>query len=1144
MHKIILGFVTAAILLVAQGINANPVAIPYGQNGDVPVVFDENGDRKPDLAVWRPSDGCWYVIYRNCNSWGDQKTDKPMRFDIDGDGRSEYAIWRPTDGKWWIKDKVVEQWGTQGDIPLEFDFEGDGRSDFAVWRPTDGNWYIKNKATIHWGQQGDIPVRFDIDGDRKTDPTVFRPSTGQWFVLNKGTFSYGTAGDIPLTFDYNGDGKNDLAIWRPSNGTWAINTNQGIKSVQWGQQGDIPLSMDYDGNGTTDYVVWRPSDGKWYILLNDAQSAGGAGSAGGGTQVSGSIDPIAELVKAVPQVSTLFSPFKGVLSLDSAEGPALENNQVFAVKGSFHKSKIGGTSLMAKMLQAVVGVSMGVFGVQDTMTMEVSLVQANAEWDLALAISIIDTFQVTPALVPGIEPRLAFKDAQMILHLKFPLGAPSYSQELTGTFFYKPTKFDPWLALQPTVEIDNEGSVTVGGSLSGACGNFNQSTSPEQCTGIWDVLGLHLVQSQGGVLKLTLDPKAAPVAITGIEAAIQNARFVGPGGAMAVDGAVLMDVDTSPGVGVALTSKQNSNPAQFLSLMPFANVEPFKSLQTAMNGAASSGLLPSGATRIIIAPTGLNVGHINYNGPTFAFGGDFNGPYMTNTMDAKLSGDIGALIRGDFAKAVDASFKMGIGFANINANVKKAVDATYILRPLSGQIMNGFRLDNASVEVYPKSGTGKAGIDFTVVGQRVHGNLPLDAIFRPDRVVPYIVKKIEHLMGDLGKIVLQGLETAGKEIAKGATVVGEGIVDGVNAVGGVFEDLGGQVGNALKGIFGSSPNNWDKTKAAYPWQILNIEWFQQMHRPQDSDLWRNIYHFHNPFIKQHLHGWTPWFDPDYYLDNNPDIVAAAKGHEARLNDLVWNGTGGVYSWKRPGGHNAAIDDSYFTNNTASGSIDNLPTHVAPRRGNYQAFQRYFAFEHYMGAGMNEKRVANYYLNPKYYAYKYPDVAKAYRGKSVTELFVHYMEHGRHEGRQGHPVKPAGAAGIASNAAHLPCRALVDNKLLVGTWHHGARRVQCEIAYGPTTQKFPIFDVLIGDDTQWVPMTGTNYQLRPDYSIPVSAYNADGSGREVCAARDQGAFRYGYVDNGVCWIGSHDTTRSVQGQEASRIYVKNAQWVIP
>jgi len=43
--------------------------------------------------------------------------------DYDNDAKTDIAVWRPSDGTWWIQGSsggvTVTQWGASGDVPLK-----------------------------------------------------------------------------------------------------------------------------------------------------------------------------------------------------------------------------------------------------------------------------------------------------------------------------------------------------------------------------------------------------------------------------------------------------------------------------------------------------------------------------------------------------------------------------------------------------------------------------------------------------------------------------------------------------------------------------------------------------------------------------------------------------------------------------------------------------------------------------------------------------------------------------------------------------------------------------------------------------------------------------------------------------------------
>jgi hypothetical protein len=239
-----------------------PGAFRWGLGSDTIVPADYDGDGATDFAVFRKTEGRW-LVFRSYFStvaqyfWGTENDiETPGNFNDIGPGRAQPAIFRPSDGTWWIRwynlDHTVVQFGQNGDIPVAKDYDGDGFVNLAVFRPATRTWYIRHSTgettAYRWGLSSDTVTPADYDGDGMTDIAVYRPSEGIWYIANSGgnpahtIVRFGASEDIPVPADYDGDGKADIAIFRPADGNWWINrSSAGLEVIHWGQNGDRPV---------------------------------------------------------------------------------------------------------------------------------------------------------------------------------------------------------------------------------------------------------------------------------------------------------------------------------------------------------------------------------------------------------------------------------------------------------------------------------------------------------------------------------------------------------------------------------------------------------------------------------------------------------------------------------------------------------------------------------------------------------------------------------------------------------------------------------------------------------------------------------------------------------------------------------------
>jgi uncharacterized delta-60 repeat protein len=243
----------------------------FGIAGDTPVPGDYDGDGIQDLAVFRDGTGDWFtrkIYLNNCAPMDCTEQvhfglpgDLPAPGDFDGDGTTDRAVFRPSEGNWYILFSsggwTGLHFGLNGDMPVTGDYDGDGRSDVAVIRRENGFivWYMLQSSNnrfvgLQFGLDSDKAVPADYTGDGKTEIAVWRPTDGYWYLLSNyidfSAANFGLAGDIPEPADYDGDGKTDLAVFRPSDRNhYAAASHGGYLGYEASAADDIPIPSVY-----------------------------------------------------------------------------------------------------------------------------------------------------------------------------------------------------------------------------------------------------------------------------------------------------------------------------------------------------------------------------------------------------------------------------------------------------------------------------------------------------------------------------------------------------------------------------------------------------------------------------------------------------------------------------------------------------------------------------------------------------------------------------------------------------------------------------------------------------------------------------------------------------------------------------------
>jgi hypothetical protein len=129
-----------------------------------PLIGDFDQDGADDIAVFRPDDGTWHArsVFKNQKLFGPipfgENGDIPIVGDFDGDGfKDDLGIYRPRNGEWHARSSLAPAntlffgpitYGGPRDMPFVATVRpSDGRQDPVIYRPYDGTWFALNRST-------------------------------------------------------------------------------------------------------------------------------------------------------------------------------------------------------------------------------------------------------------------------------------------------------------------------------------------------------------------------------------------------------------------------------------------------------------------------------------------------------------------------------------------------------------------------------------------------------------------------------------------------------------------------------------------------------------------------------------------------------------------------------------------------------------------------------------------------------------------------------------------------------------------------------------------------------------------------------------------------------------------------------------
>ncbi len=234
--------------------------------------------RSDVASVWRPPAVDYYA--------------NPVTGDFDGDGAEEGAVYRRTDGTWWVYDGGSSNIALDGpdgqavDGAIGADVDGDGSDEIVVRSGASVSFLNLSEGALastgvgSLGSASDWSVDVgDVDGDGHED-AVFVDGSGSVRVLSAGAIapwgSIGAGHQLSAIGDFDGDGRDDLAGLRSTGAVdVALSNGTGFGSAGvWGDAGpeggwQYLVAGDLDGDGDDDVAAFRSSTNTWYGLRSN-----------------------------------------------------------------------------------------------------------------------------------------------------------------------------------------------------------------------------------------------------------------------------------------------------------------------------------------------------------------------------------------------------------------------------------------------------------------------------------------------------------------------------------------------------------------------------------------------------------------------------------------------------------------------------------------------------------------------------------------------------------------------------------------------------------------------------------------------------------------------------------------------------------